>query len=147
MKLEVFFTIFGIAGIIIGIMIFLKYRWLADMSITTTGELTELRSAKNSSVPQKSFADAFVPTGTGIVPVVRYEKDGVFLETEHYRGMSQPEIHHSIGEQVMINILPGKPERFFFTDQEKLYRMKGMQFISGGAVCLIMGIVMNIMLK
>ena len=147
MRPEVFFTVSGIASMLIGFPIFMKYRRLADMSRTISGTVSELRSAKDSKVPQKSPADAFIPTGMGIVPVVRYEEDGVVHETEHYRGMSKSEIRHQIGEQVLINLLPGKPERFFFTDQEKLYRMRGLQFIFGGAVCLIMGIVMNIMLK
>ena len=147
MRLELFFTLFGIAGIVIGLLTFLKYRRLADMSRTVSGTVSELRSAKNSKIPQKSLADAFMPTGVGIVPVVRYEEGGSLHEAEHFRGMSQPEINHQIGEQIMINLLPGKPERFFFTDQEKLYRMRGLQFISGGLICLIVGIAMFIMLK
>lgn len=144
---EIIFTFCGIIGIIIGIFTFLKYRRIATESETVSAVVTELRDQSESNVPLKAPADVFMPTGVGIVPIVMYEKDGKKLTAGHYRGMSTLEINYSIGDDVLVNIIPGLPRSFYFNDQEKLFTMRGLQFLIGGGISLAMGIILLIALK
>lgn len=122
---EKIMTLCGILGIIFGIPAFLRSRRAAKSSESKVAEFTELRKS-----------------GTNIIPVVKYEKNGREYTAVHFRPMKSFEIKYAVGDKTVVNVVSGPINEFYFTDEENLYSTQGLQFILGGGVCLIIGIIL-----
>lgn len=119
----------GIFGIIVGIPIFLKSRRAAKNSESTVAEIIELRKGTQ-----------------GIIPVVKYEKNNREYKAVHFKSKMPFTYNYSVGDKVVVNIVPDAENEFYFTDEEAIYSAKGLDYILGGGVCLIIGIILYIVL-
>lgn len=119
----------GAAGLIVGIVLFLGARRSAKKSESVVAEITELRKSKY-----------------GIVPVVKYEKNNREYKAVHFHRPISPDKNYSVGDKVVVNVVSGTKNEFYFTDEEALYSSYGLQFVFGGVMCLIIGIILHIAL-
>ncbi len=119
----------GAAGLIVGIVLFLGARRSAKESESVVAEITELRKSKY-----------------GIVPVVKYEKNNREYKAVQFHRPISPDKNYSVGDKVVVNVVSGTKNEFYFTDEEALYSSYGLQFVFGGVMCLIIGIILHIAL-
>lgn len=126
---EKIFVLVGVVGLIAGIVLFSRSRRSAKGSESVVAEIIELR--------KRNY---------GIVPVVKYEKNNREYKAVHFHRPLSPDKNYSVGDKVVVNVVSGAKNEFYFTDEEAIYSTNGLQFITGGTMCLIIGIILYIAL-
>ncbi len=121
----------GIFGIIAGIPMFIRSKRTTENSESVSAEIIELRKSIN-----------------GIIPVVKYKKNDREYKAVHlrYPQKSFNDSKYKVGDNVVINVVSGEKNEFYFCDEGYIYSYNGLQFIIGGGICLIIGIILSIAL-